>query len=176
MMMMLSHYHSIVVIHNDFCLSFYEEQVDSYQVPACTIPITITITLLLPLLLLLIIIIIMIMRLLLIPQKQDQKGGNMISLPPCGYDFLKKKTWIILIISMVSWKNMELYALYMQCIAYPTYIYIYIPLICQLHTIYKLKIYINHLRFYVIFHNYLPLTLMWPRQIHTHIYIYTVYI
>ena len=75
-MMMLSHYHSIVVIHNDFCLSFYEKQVDSYQVPACTIAITITITLLLPLLL---IIIIMIMRLLPIPQKQDQKGGNMIS-------------------------------------------------------------------------------------------------
>ena len=73
-------------------------------------------------------------------------------------------------------ENMELYALYMQCIAYPTYIYIYIPLICQLHTIYKLKIYINHLRFYVIFHNCLPLTLMWPRQIHTHIYTYIQYI
>ena len=55
-------------------------------------------------------------------------------------------------------------------------VYIYIPLICQLHTIYKLKIYINHLRFYVIFHNCLPLTLMWPRQIHTHIYTYIQYI
>ena len=62
--------------------------------------------------------------------------------------------------------------MYMQCIAYPTCIYIYIPLICHLHTIYKLKIYINHIRFYVIVHNYLPLTLMWPRQKHTHIYIY----
>ena len=132
--------------------------------------------------LLLLIIIIMIMRLLLIPQKQDQKGGNMISLPPCGYDFLKKKNLDHPDHQYGLMENMELYALYMQCIAYPTYIYIYIyiPLICQLHTIYKLKIYINHLRFYVIFHNYLPLTLMWPRQIHTHIfiyiYIYSVYI